>query len=116
MEKSMNPNILEKLEEILDLIKDSQDYQDYVFLKAKLAKNEKALKLIAEVKKLQKQVVRKEVKKEDTSQEEQEIEKLLESLNQIPLYLDFVETQQKLNEVYQMIDTKLDNYFQKIGN
>ncbi len=111
MVKSMNREILEKLDEILGLVKDSQDYHDYQFLAKKLEKNQKATKLIADIKKLQKQLVQREAKKEDYSKEEKEIEELLKSLNQIPLYTEFLEKQQELNEIYQLIHTKLEDYF-----
>ena len=114
MVKSMNHEILKKLDEILDFIKNSQTYQDYQFLAKKLEQNLKATEKIAEIKKLQKQLVKKEVEGKDTSLEDAKIKKLVESLNQIPLYVDFLEKQEELNDIYQLLHLKLEDYFEHL--
>ena len=116
MEKFVNNIILEKIDDIIDLIKESKEYQDYHFLFDKLDKNEQANLLIKEVKELQKQIVKKEVLKDSTFELENKLNYLLEQLNKIPLYVEFVEKQEKLNEKYQSVKQKLDNYFYDILN
>ena len=57
MEKFVNNNITSKIEEIIDFIKDSKEYQDYLFLFDKLSKNDRCNSLIKLVKTLQKELV-----------------------------------------------------------
>jgi len=116
MEKFVNNIILEKIDDIIDLIKESKEYQDYQFLFDKLDKNEQANLLIKEVKELQKQIVKKEVLKDSTFELENKLNSLLEQLNKIPLYVEFVEKQEELNEKYQSVKQKLDDYFYNILN
>lgn len=107
----MNDLILNQVDIIIDTIKNSKEYQEYQELSNKLKKNQKVMDLIKQVKLLQQQIVKKEVLKEDISLLEKELSDNLDTLNKIPLYLDFIEKQEVLNELYQTIKTRLDNYF-----
>ena len=60
MVKQMNNEILENIEDIINTIKSSEDYKDYLYLKEKLSHHEKANTLISEIKKIQKELVKKE--------------------------------------------------------
>lgn len=116
MEKFVNNLILEKMDDIISTIHNSEEYRDYQFLASKLSKNDKANTLIKEVKHLQKQIVKKEVMKESIIDLEDQMNSLLEELNRIPLYMEFVEKQQQLNCVYQNIKTRLETYFDNLLN
>ena len=54
MEKSLNNLELEKLNDIINYIKSSKQYKDYIYLHNKLANNKEAISYINEIKKLQK--------------------------------------------------------------
>lgn len=112
----MNDNILKQVDIIVDIIQNSKEYQDYLFLSNKLKQNKKANTLIKEIKRIQKEIVRKEVLKEDTKELEKELTNLVNTLNQIPLYIEFIEIQKELNDIYQMIKEKLDDYFYQVLN
>lgn len=116
MENFMNDNILKQVDNIVDIIQNSKEYQDYLFLSNKLKQNKKANTLIKEIKRIQKEIVRKEVLKEDTKELEEELTNLVSTLNQIPLYVEFIEIQKELNENYQMIKERLDDYFYAVLN
>ena len=58
MEKFVNNNITSKIDEIIDFIKNSKEYQDYLFLFDKLSKNDRCNSLIKQVKTLQKELVK----------------------------------------------------------
>ena len=116
MEKFVNNLILEKVDNLVNYIKSSQEYQDYLFLSKKLSNNKKALEYINQIKKLQKEVVKKEVNQEDITDLEKEINLLLDKLNQIPLYVEFTNKQKELDEIYQTIKNRLDEYFYKVLN
>ena len=116
MENYMNDSVIEKVEEIVSIIKNSEEYQQYLMLKEKMKKNKKATTLIEQIKKIQKELVKKEASKMDTSELETEYFHLLEMLNQIPLYVDFKHTQSNLNEIYQTIKERFDDYFDQVFN
>lgn len=116
MEKSMNSVILAKVDNIIDSIQNSKEYQDYQFLFSKLSHNEQANQLITEVKSLQRKIVKKEVLKKSTDDLQKQLNSLLEQLNKIPLYVEFMEKQKMLNQIYQNIKQELDQYFYRILN
>ena len=64
MEKSMNKEILNKTEELVTCIEESNLYKEYLLLKEKLEKNEKAKIIIKEIKAKQKELVHKKYSKE----------------------------------------------------
>ncbi len=107
----MNNKILNEVDKIIEFIKESDDYKDYIYLKDKLSKNERANNLINEIKKLQKQAVKQEVNKMDTKELDNKIKDNLDKLNKIPLYRDFIDKQELLNDYYQTIKERLDEYF-----
>lgn len=116
MEKSVNNVILEKIDDIVELIRDSKEYQDYQFLFHKLTQNDQVNALIKEVKNIQKQIVKKEVSKDSTVELEDKLNFLLEQLKKIPLYVEFIEKQEELDKIYQEIKEKLDQYFYNVLN
>ena len=107
----MNNKVLDKVDEIITLIKESSEYKDYIYLKDKLSKHEKANILVNEIKKLQKQVVRLEANGDFDKELEQELNLKIDELNKIPLYNDYNEILEKLNNMYGLIKERLDNYF-----
>ena len=112
----MNNQILNEVDKIVNYIKDKDDYKDYLFLKEKLANNDKATKLIKEVKHLQQEIVKLEIEKKDIKFMEDKINKNLQELKRMPLYVEFIEKQEKLDNIYQTIKEKLDDYFNKKFN
>ena len=111
MEKSVNNLILEKIDDIVDMIQDSKEYHDYQILYQKLKKNQKVNDFIVKVKDIQKTIVQRQVRKEPVENLESELNSCLKQLERIPLYTEFVEKQQELNEVYQTVKEELDRYF-----
>lgn len=116
MEKFVNNDIVNKIDEIVVFIKDSKEYQDYLFLFNKLSKNDRCNSLIKQVKTLQKELVKKQFRGQDVNKLEEKINELVSELNTIPLYVEFVDKQQELNEIYQSIKVRLDNYFNDLFN
>ena len=107
----MNNKILNEVDKIIEFIKESDDYKDYIYLKDKLSKHEEANNLINEIKLLQKKIVKLEVYKQDTKELDNKIKANLDELNKIPLYRDFIDKQEILNDYYQTIKNRLDEYF-----
>ena len=107
----MNNKVLDKVDEIIKFIKETEEYKDYLYLKDKLEKNDKAISLINEIKKYQRELVKKEINKEDITDLEDMINNNLKELENIPLYNEYLDTQEKLNDMYQLVKKKLDDYF-----
>lgn len=111
MENFVNKDILDQVDLIISSIKNSDTYKYFVEVSEKLEKNDKAISMIKEVKKLQKQVVKLEIEKKDTSLMDEKISKLIAELDRIPLYNEYVNLQKELDDIFQMIKNKLDDYF-----
>ena len=107
----MNSKILNEIDKIIKYIKNTEEYQSYIYLREKLLCNEKANNLISEIKNLQKKIVKLEQEKKDVTKEEERIKNNLAELNKIPLYVEFIEKQEFLDDMYQKIKKKLDEYF-----
>lgn len=95
--------ILNKTDELIDLIKNNEDYKRYMYLHEEMKKNKEIMSLISKIKKLEQTVINKEYRKEDTSLEEQEISSLKKELLSYPTYQEYS---------YLMDD--IDNMFQNI--
>ena len=102
----MNKEILEKVDEIINLINQSSEYQKYLMLKRKLEANKEIIILINEIKILQKDIVHH-------LKNELELEEKQKKLESIPLYLEYENTLDELNNTYNIIENTLNNYFSK---
>lgn len=107
----MNKEILNEVDKIIEYIKDTDDYKDYIYLKEKLSNNDKANNLIKEIKNLQKDIVKLELEKKDITELDNKIKSNLQELNKIPLYVEYTQKQEILNDMYQIIKSRLDEYF-----
>lgn len=111
MEKSLNKEILDKIDEIVEFVKDSKEYQQYLFLEQKMKEHPKIPKLISEIKKLQKKAV-KASNKEEVSIIDEEILTIQNELEDIPLYVDFLRVQSELNVTFSIIKETIDKIFE----
>ena len=107
----MNNEILNEVDKIIEFIKDTDDYKDYIYLKKKLTNNEKANHLINEIKSLQQEIVKLELENKSIKEKEDKINENIQELNKMPLYIEYIEKQEILNDLYQTIKTRLDDYF-----
>ena len=107
-------NIKDKFDEIINLIENSHNYQKYLELKKEMLGNEQINKLINEIKAIQKELVKKEYNHQDFSYEEKEINKRLDILNNIPLYVEYNKYQSLVNEELILIKDKINNYIDNI--
>lgn len=105
----MNKEILNKVDEIINLINESDEYQKYLILKEKLENNKEIISLINEIKVLQKDVIH-HIKDEKVLEEKQK------ELESIPLYREYKNTLYELNNTYNIIENTLNNYFNKTLN
>ena len=111
MEKKNKIIIKTKIEELVELIKQSDDYKRYIYLKEELSKNKELMKIINKVKKKEQERVNKEYRKEQTKDLEEEIESLKDELNSYPDYLEYSYLQEDINDNLQNIRKIIESAF-----
>ncbi len=115
MEKYMN-DIIKKVDELINLIKESKEYREYLNLKEILRKDEDITSLIEEIKKSQRNIVRLKQNGKSFEKEEETINKNLDLLNNFPIYVEFSYLQKELNDEFQIIKDLLESEINKITN
>ena len=103
----MNKEINEKIDEIISDIENSDIYKKYLMLKEAIKSNKELMELINKVRIMQKDVLHKK-------KDEKELDKLMEKLNNHPLYREYNNTIYEINNTYGIIENSLNNYFDKI--
>lgn len=101
----MNDKILAKIDEIVNEIETSEEYQKYLSLKEQIAKNKELMLLINKVRLLQKDYVHHLASKN-------ELDLITEELNSYPIYREYNNVLSELNNTYAIIENSLNNYFQ----
>lgn len=101
----------EALNEVINTIINSDDYKKCIELKNTMTSNEELVSLIEKIKKLQKKYV-------NTNDQEilVELEKLEEELNNIPIYVIYMQYLEKVNEKIEFVKDELNNYFYEVLN
>ena len=116
MERQMNNKILTKTDEIIDIIKNSEEYQKYIEVSNKMKDNKEIMNLINEIKTLQKKLVKEKSVGNDISSIDDEINKKLKCLEDYPIYLDYIYLQEDLNNSITLVKTSIENYINNITN
>lgn len=101
----------EALNEVINTIVNSDDYKKCIELKNTMSSNEELVSLIEKIKKLQKKYV-------NTNDQEilVELEKLEEELNNIPIYVIYMQYLEKVNEKIEFVKDELNDYFYEVLN
>ncbi len=103
MENKNKEEVLKKLDELIELIKNNYNYKRYAELKEIMSSNKSIMSLMKEIKKLEQCIVKKEYNKLDTNEEEKKLKLLKEELNSYPIYLEYSYLQEDLNNDFQNI-------------
>lgn len=103
MEKENKEALLKKIDELIDLIKQTPNYKRYKELKDEMSKNNNIMTLIKNIKKLEQSIVKKEYNKMDTKEDEIKLKELKDELNKFPVYLEYLYLQEDLNNDFQNI-------------
>ena len=101
----MNKDILDKIDEIINIIENSDDYKKYLKLKELISQDKYLKELINKVRIIQQDVVHH---KENKCQ----LEQMTNELNNYPLYREYMNTLDEINNTYCIIENSLNNYFQ----
>ena len=105
--------ILEKVEEIVKFIKTSDIYKNYLKSKELLSLDKELINLIEDIKKYQKEIVKNINKKEEL---ELKIKENLDILNENPIYLEYLNYQEELNNILTIFENKINKYFEDVFN
>ena len=102
---------MEKLDEVVKVIKDSKEYKTCIDLKKQMESNEDINLLVKKIKILQKKYIRtndKDIKLE--------LDNLEKELNEIPIYHIYMENLEKVNDMINYVKDELNNYFDLLLN
>lgn len=102
---------MEELNKIIDYITNSSEYKKCISLKDKMSNNAKLMDKINKVKVLQK----KYIKSNDLSIKK-ELDLLIEDLNNEPLYYNYMNNLEVVNEMISFVNDELNNYFYRVIN
>ena len=102
---------MEKLDKVINYIINSEEYKECISIKEKMNDNTELIKLIDEVKNLQK----KYIKTNNVSVKE-ELDNCINRLNSIPIYNVYMEKLNKVNEMIDYVQDELNDYFYKVVN
>ena len=105
---STDNQVLAKVEEIINYIKSSKDYQDYLKLKDIMSKDDEIRDNIQSIKKLQKILVNTPSKKEEI---EEVLDNYQNKLHNNPLYREYLNKVDDINNVFNIIENEINNYF-----
>ena len=100
-----------KLDEVINCIINSDDYKKCILLKEKMAKSEDITSLVNSIKKLQKQYVNMH-----DDDKLLEVKKLEKELNEIPLYVSYMEHLERVNQMINYVKDELNDYFYHVLN
>lgn len=105
----MNKEIVLKIDEIINKIETSDNYQKYLFLRERIKSNKELMELINKVRIMQKDVLHKKKEKKD-------LDILMDELNSNPLYIEYSNVVFEINNTYGIIESSINNYFDSIIN
>lgn len=110
MVKSLNSEILKKVDEIISYIEGSEAYVKYKDIESKMKKDVEIMDKVNKVKFLQKEMVKLEIEKKDITSLEKEVEEIMFSLNSYPIYQEYTYLLEDLNNIFQSIKSIIENY------
>ena len=105
-------NFYNSLEELINYIKSTKEYKKCLELKSKMMSNSDISKLMNDIRNVQKKYIRSNY----DSFVKEELDKLNEELNNIPIYIIYCENLNAINEMINYINDELSDYFYKLLN
>ena len=102
----------EKLNNLVEYITNTFEYRECIRLKEMMKSNEEISSLVEEVKSLQKKYVRS-LEDENVKIE---LDSVLDKLNNIPIYCDYLKYLDKVNHMISYVNDEMNDYFYKLLN
>lgn len=109
-------DIVKDFDELIELIKDSDIYKEYKCIEQQVSINEDIKLLTDEIKALQKEAVNAEYKNnyEKLKLSNEEIKNKYVELYKIPLYNDYIDKIDELNNLLGIIKSKFDSFIKEL--
>lgn len=104
--------VYKALKEVIECITNSKEYRDCISIKKKMEKNQELIKLIEDIKKLQKRYVNTNF----SSSIKKELDELEKKVNSIPIYVVYLQKLEMVNEKIEYIKESLNDYFNCLMN
>lgn len=101
-----NNDVLLKVEEMINYIENTNDYKNYLLIKEKMSNDIEINNLLDEIKHLQKRLANNYNVK--IKEELEEKNKVLEN---IPLYREYLNTLDEINNTFNIVENSLNKYF-----
>jgi cell fate (sporulation/competence/biofilm development) regulator YmcA (YheA/YmcA/DUF963 family) len=110
-QKVTKKEIIEQTKRLAQLIAQSEEVEIFKQAEEKIKNNDKVQKLMNQIKFMQKQAVHNEhyEKQQALSKVEEQLEKLHEELDEIPIVNEFKQSQLEINDLLQMITHVISN-------
>ena len=100
------------LNDVVDYIKDSNEYKTCLDLKKRMSDNEEVNALVRQVKLLQQKYIKSNYNKEI----KKELNEINKRLNDIPIYVIYKQNLEKVNNMINTVKDELNNYFDDLLN
>jgi len=112
----MKDKVLSITDEIVDIIKNSDEYKKYIEVSNKMKEHKEIMSLIEEIKTLQKKLVKEQSLKKDVVDIDKKINNKLKKLEEYPIYLEYIYLQEDLNESIRLVKERIEKHINQITN
>jgi len=109
----LNKEIDDKLDEIVEYIKNTDSYKNYLKAKSKLEERDDLKIIINNIKRLQKEIIKNPSNKKEL---EKELNKNIEILESDITYSEYNNYLSEVNNMLAIFENKLNNYFYNVFN
>ncbi|MBE6157889.1 MAG: YlbF family regulator [Firmicutes bacterium] len=102
-----------ELDELVSYIKNTSSYKNVISIKEKMDSNEEISQLVKKIKILQKKYVKSNYLDSDIKKE---LDTLESRLNEIPIYVEYMNNLEEVNNMIELVKDELNNYFNDLLN
>ena len=105
----MNKEVINEIDNLINIIKENNIYKEYISILEKINSNEEIKELTNKIRIINKKLVRT-----PSIKLESELKDLEFQLNDIPLYLDYKDKLNELNNLLLVVKNNIENYMKDI--
>ena len=105
----MNKEVINEIDNLINVIKENNIYKEYISILEKINSNEEIKELTNKIRIINKKLVRT-----PSIKLESELKDLESKLNDIPLYLDYKDKLNELNNLLLVVKNNIENYMKDI--
>ena len=113
MVRQLNKDIESKVDNIINYIKNTESYKNYLKSKELLDKRDDLKELICDIKKLQKNIVKNP---HDKKELQKELDRKVKILEEDFVYNEYTNSLSEVNNMLAILENKLNKYFDDVFN